>query len=394
MSKMLIQEDINGAVDPESNSVTSMPRRTTAGSKDILLPKEFVPGQNSVICGRGKVCSSAPGNRRLKKILDAYLKPYSECKSKLEKSSIVSTIVNMVKQSSPVGAFVKFEKGLWYEVEDSVAREKIGCMFRDALPSQYRSSTKAKLARRRACKEAEMFQNVNPSNATWFAGDHQSGSSLIGSGQATLREHRHSIGSSGQSCSLQYNDNNDIYRRFGAQQEETMSSQITMKSLHGDSSFTETPNFFGSVPHNGKQQQNFMPPTGQQGAELSMPSAVNDLRRGSLSHPRSNSLRDLLPIASHLEIMGLSASSKNNIDSLLDQGFDIISSPPSIMPTNLVTANLNLIRNDRNVTNAAGNSASTTDNTCLPSCMVPNALGHPNGADDLPDDISGIFDDT
>jgi hypothetical protein len=37
-------------------------------------------------------------------------------------------------------------------MDDSVAREKVGCLLRDRLHSQYRSSSKAKMAKRRALK--------------------------------------------------------------------------------------------------------------------------------------------------------------------------------------------------------------------------------------------------
>lgn len=53
----------------------------------------------------------------------------------------------MVRQAE--GNFCRFQKGCWYEVGDSIAREKVGAMLRDFLHTQYRSSTKSKIARRR-----------------------------------------------------------------------------------------------------------------------------------------------------------------------------------------------------------------------------------------------------
>ena len=129
-------------------SRASVPRTTNTGKSK--LPQNFLPSPHAVICGRGKACSSSPGNKNLKRILNSYLKSYSEARNKLEKSAIVSSIVGSIKQAAPTGAFVKFEGGMWWEVEDGVAREKVGCLLRDSLHTQYRSSTKAKLARRRA----------------------------------------------------------------------------------------------------------------------------------------------------------------------------------------------------------------------------------------------------
>jgi hypothetical protein len=125
------------------------------------LPQNFKAGKNTVICGRGNACTRSTGNRFLNSLVYCYLKTYAEARNKIEKSSIVSAIIAEVKQESPHGAgFVKFQGGAWYEVEDAFAREKIGCLFRDALHTQYRSSTKAKLARRKAeKKEAHSSSN-------------------------------------------------------------------------------------------------------------------------------------------------------------------------------------------------------------------------------------------
>ena len=84
-----------------------------------LLPSDFEPTPYSVICGRGKTISNAPGNQRLKGLITSHLKQYSEALTRLEKSSIVSNIVSMIKQASPSGGFVKFEQGCWWEVDDA-----------------------------------------------------------------------------------------------------------------------------------------------------------------------------------------------------------------------------------------------------------------------------------
>jgi hypothetical protein len=132
--------------------LSSVPRKNDGKSR---LPANFLPSSNTVICGRGKACSTASGNRRLRKIVNSYLQPYSQARNKLEKSSIVSTIITKIKEDNAAGAFVKFEDSVWWEVDDAVAREKIGCLLRDCLHTQYRSSTKAKLARRKALKTVE-----------------------------------------------------------------------------------------------------------------------------------------------------------------------------------------------------------------------------------------------
>jgi hypothetical protein len=126
-------------------STTSIPRNNIG---KIQLPANFVPTEFTVICGRGKARTNSIGNRRLKSIVNSFLKPYSEAKNRLEKSAIVSSIVGAIKHGG--GNFVKCEFGIWWEVDDALAREKVGCLLRDYLHAQYRSSTKAKLAIRKA----------------------------------------------------------------------------------------------------------------------------------------------------------------------------------------------------------------------------------------------------
>jgi len=125
-----------------------MPKKN---GKKKKLPDDYSPCKYAVLCGRGSKCTKSTGNQRLKKLVNHYLKPYSEASNKVEKSAIVTAIIQSTKDACPDGGgFVKFEDGRWWEVEDAFAREKIGCLFRDCLHTQYKSSTKSKLARRKA----------------------------------------------------------------------------------------------------------------------------------------------------------------------------------------------------------------------------------------------------
>jgi hypothetical protein len=140
-------------------TIPSAPIRMT---RRTPLSVDFCPGKYSVLCGRGKICSTSSGNRRLNNMVKHFVKPYSEAKTKFEKSNIVSAIIATIRQACPPGGgFVKFEEGEWWEVDDSFAREKIGCLFRDCLHSQYRSSNRAKLSRRKA-KPSKEPSNGSP----------------------------------------------------------------------------------------------------------------------------------------------------------------------------------------------------------------------------------------
>ena len=91
-------------------------------------------------------------------IRDRSVNAYAEAETKLYKSLVVSSVVEWFRKASPNGGgFVKELNGVWYEVGDHLAREKVGQALRDKLHSQYKSSTKAK--RRRWKKEEQ--ENVS-----------------------------------------------------------------------------------------------------------------------------------------------------------------------------------------------------------------------------------------
>jgi hypothetical protein len=126
----------------------------TTRAKKKRLHDNFMPAKYSVICGRGKDYSKSTGIGHLKSLINSYLKSYSEAKNKIEKSVIVLDIMKTVRQeAAPEAAFVKCENNVWWEVDDSFAREKIGYMLRERLHAQYRSSNKAKVALKKARKE-------------------------------------------------------------------------------------------------------------------------------------------------------------------------------------------------------------------------------------------------
>ena len=90
------------------------------------LAPGFSPGPFDVICARGRVAKNHSGNLRYKHIIELNLPKYNEAKSKVDKSLIVSSIIESIRESSPHGGFVKEENGQWFEVGDHIAREKVG----------------------------------------------------------------------------------------------------------------------------------------------------------------------------------------------------------------------------------------------------------------------------
>jgi hypothetical protein len=58
--------------------------------------------------------------------------------------------MEIIRKASPEGAFIKLENGRWFEVSERYAREKVGAWYRDCLHTHYKSSSKAKHARKMA----------------------------------------------------------------------------------------------------------------------------------------------------------------------------------------------------------------------------------------------------
>lgn len=123
--------------------------------KIVLLPEDFVPGPNHVVCAQGKGFWEHEGNKKYRAIIVLATKKYEATNSKFEKTLIVSEIVESVREATPSGSFVKKDKaiGCWVEVSEHFAREKVGQSLRDSLHSDYRSSTKAKKCRQRKLNE-------------------------------------------------------------------------------------------------------------------------------------------------------------------------------------------------------------------------------------------------
>ena len=148
-----------------SGNTTKLPKFIeTSNGKLVLLPADYQVDNSTVICGRGKHARKHPGNIRLVSISQKYLQEYSQTKLKKIKSGIVSQILVEVrtaplppsaKQQKPmrIGEFVRFMQGRWWRVPEHDAREKVTGVMRDALHTQYKSSSKSKVARRKSLQK-------------------------------------------------------------------------------------------------------------------------------------------------------------------------------------------------------------------------------------------------
>jgi hypothetical protein len=112
-----------------------------------ILPHTFTPGNFDVICARGIQARNHMGNRLFRRKIKESAKVYGKADSKVLKSLVVSTVINWIRKLSPDGGFVKQVNGVWYEVGEDYAREKIGQGLREKNHHQYKSTTKAKRCR-------------------------------------------------------------------------------------------------------------------------------------------------------------------------------------------------------------------------------------------------------
>jgi hypothetical protein len=87
------------------------------------------------------------------------MKRYSQTHTKAAKSAVVTEIIAVIRQAG--GNFCKYddERGAWFEVGEASAREKVSALLRDLLYTQYRSSAKAKVDRRRKTVVHKQVQN-------------------------------------------------------------------------------------------------------------------------------------------------------------------------------------------------------------------------------------------
>jgi len=109
------------------------------------LPRGFQPGFYDILIGRGKRCYEHIGNKNFLVLVASKLNEYSTASSKSQKTKILASIISEIKMRSPHSGFIKMgSNGLWYQVEENAAREKISQTFRDALHDSYKSSTSSR----------------------------------------------------------------------------------------------------------------------------------------------------------------------------------------------------------------------------------------------------------
>jgi hypothetical protein len=95
---------------------------------NVAIKTVMLPTNSDVLLGKGKPIQEAVGNIRLQAIVDNYVDRYQSSK-KTEKTALAVEIVQMVKDVS--GRFLSKESGIWIEVPDDIAQNKVSHLLRN-----------------------------------------------------------------------------------------------------------------------------------------------------------------------------------------------------------------------------------------------------------------------
>lgn len=107
------------------------------------MGENYVPGPTDIICARGKLAYNHSGNKWFRSLVAKRVEAYKQSKSKMEKSILVTAIMEIVHTAEPRGSFIRKHDGSWYEVVEAISREKVGQGFRDQILKVDRQSPKA-----------------------------------------------------------------------------------------------------------------------------------------------------------------------------------------------------------------------------------------------------------
>lgn len=120
----------------DPGSERSSPTTTTDDSASRVLLFQAVTQDGvpirpvDVLCGRDRLIHAHPGNRRFRHLINLYRERYQGAKHREDKTNMTTEIVQTVKGYR--GRFLKQDGGLWCEVDQAYAHEKVSHALRSA----------------------------------------------------------------------------------------------------------------------------------------------------------------------------------------------------------------------------------------------------------------------
>lgn len=152
-------EKEGGSKEPSSASILQPPKSLPSLDLDSAKPLKFPLIQadkarafgigddeltrKDVLCGRGGLTNTHPGNVHYRELVDQYRWHYGTCK-KSRKSEIAKIIVGKVRDMH--GRFLKKDGDNWYEIGDELALQKTSQTLREGLAKIYREGLKSKMS--------------------------------------------------------------------------------------------------------------------------------------------------------------------------------------------------------------------------------------------------------
>jgi len=136
-------------------------RKRKVNKEKDFLAINFVPDETHVIIGKGMKYYHHDGNINMRSIITSMIHEYANAKSKKERSNVLTSILDQIRIN---GNFVKKDDktGLWFIVDDVLARDKIYQTIRKMLRNNKTSKSKPTGKKRLYSKKSETYWGISP----------------------------------------------------------------------------------------------------------------------------------------------------------------------------------------------------------------------------------------
>jgi hypothetical protein len=124
------------------------------------------------------------GNHKFRQLVEHSAPLYVAARTKLEKTQVIASVVDKVRRDSPgCGGFVKrdFHTGLWFEIGDDKARDKVGHAIRRAVKeSKNKKELRSKQANKKSNKHGKTSDDDNSETSSLLGHEKNVSAQLLG----------------------------------------------------------------------------------------------------------------------------------------------------------------------------------------------------------------------
>ena len=106
---------------------------TKTNLQPTKLPDDFKPRDKDILCGRGRGIFGHVGNRRFKKLIEAYANDYITAKNKVDKGVVVASLVDSIRGEGILFVKKDAKAQCWYDIGEYQARDKTSHAIRDYM---------------------------------------------------------------------------------------------------------------------------------------------------------------------------------------------------------------------------------------------------------------------